>query len=418
MQILQGQRLPLSKLMQGQALTFAVQIRSALTMDFVCFGIDAQGKLSDDRYMVFFNQPKSPCNGIRLVGTGEFEMDLDRLPASIDRLVFTASIDGAGALRDIQDSAFQIKATSGQIVATCPFSGGDFAAEKAVMMAELYRKDGQWRLASNLQGFNEGLAALVKHFGGEVSEEAPPPPALAPARPSISLEKKIAAAAPHLIDLAKKAQISLEKAKLDQTKARVALVLDASGSMNRQYSQGRVQEVVNRLLPLAVHFDDDGAIDCWAFAAKPAKLSPINLANHQNFIESDQKGWREWKVGSRYNNEPEVMEQVIDHYQKSGDRTPVYVLFISDGGVSENRKISRLMTDAAKLPIFWQFVGIGGSGYGILEKLDDMQGRVVDNCNFFALDDLRQISEEQLYDKLMEEFPGWIRAAKAKGILA
>lgn len=416
MQISQGQRIPLSNLLQGQSLGFSVQIQSPLVIDFACFGLDAQGKLSDDRYMVFFNQPSSPCGGVKLQGAGDFALNLASLPASIERLVFTAAIDGNGAMRDIQASAFSVRSEAGQVVATCPFSGATFAGEKAIMLADIYRKDGQWRLASNLQGFNEGLGALVRHFGGEVADE-PAAPAPAPVQASISLEKKVAAAAPHLVNLAKKAQISLEKAKLTHVKARVALILDASGSMHAQYSKGRVQEVVNRLLPLAVHFDDDGSIDCWAFGAKPQKLSEITLANHKDFINTDHYGWRDWEVGSRINDEPRVMEKVIEHYQRSADRTPVYVMFISDGGVHENRKITKLMTDAAKLPIFWQFVGIGGRGYGILEKLDDMGGRVVDNCNFFALDDLHQISEEQLYDQLMEEFPSWIKEATAKGII-
>ncbi len=410
--------MPLSNLLQGQTLSLSVQIQSPHAIDFVCFGIDAQGKLSDDRYMVFFNQPTTPCSSVKQVRAGEFAMNLAGLPSSINRLVFTAAIDGAGAMRDIQASAFMIKDATGQAVATCPFTGSTFAGEKAIIVADIYRKDGQWRLASNLQGFNEGLAALVKHFGGEIADEPATAPASAPVQSTISLEKRVSAAAPHLVSLAKKAQISIEKAKLTQVRARVALVLDASGSMSDQYSKGRVQEVVNRLLPLAVHFDDDGSIDCWAFGAKPQKLTEITLANHKDFINTDKYGWRDWNLGSRINDEPKVMEQVISHYQNSDDRTPVYVLFISDGGVHENRKITKLMTDAAKLPIFWQFVGIGGRGYGILEKLDDMKGRMVDNCSFFALDDLHQITEEHLYDQLMEEFPSWIKEATAKGIIA
>ncbi len=419
MQISQGQRIPLSNLIQGQSLSLAIQINSPNTVDLACFGLDAAGKLSDDRYMIFFNQPISPCGSLKQAGA-EFSLSLAGLPSSIDRLVFTAAIDGAGAMRDIQSSSFVIKDPAGQVVATCSFAGNTFAAEKAIMVADVYRKDGQWRLASNLQGFNEGLSALVKHFGGEVADDAPPAssPAPAPVQATISLEKKVAAAAPQLISLAKKAQVSLEKAKLTHVKARVALVLDASGSMNSQYSKGRVQEVVNRLLPLAVHFDDDGSIDCWAFAAKPQKLSEITLRNYQDFINTDNYGWRDWNVGSRINDEPRVMEQVISYYLNDGDRSPVYVLFISDGGVHENRKITRLMTEAAKLPLYWQFVGLGGHGYGILEKLDDMKGRVVDNCGFFALDDLHQVSEEQLYDQLMEEFPSWVKEASAKGIIA
>ncbi|MEQ4316053.1 VWA domain-containing protein [Pseudomonas syringae] len=410
MQITQGQRIPLSTLIQGSDLTLSIVIQSAHVVDYVCFGVDANGKLSDDRYMIFFNQPTSPCNGVRQVNGGDVQLSLASLPAFIDRLVFTASIDGAGVMSDIQASHFSIQ-HQGREVARGEFSGATFSAEKAIMVADIYRKNGEWRFASNLQGYNAGLDALVVHFGGEVADTPPP----APAR--ISLEKKIADAAPQLISLAKKAQVSLEKAKLTDTKARVGLVLDASGSMNPQYTRGHVQEVVDRLIPLAVHFDDDGALDCWAFGAKPQQLNAVTLANFQDFIKTDHGGWKDWELGARINDEPKAMRMVIDYYKKSGDKTPIYILFISDGGVHQDREITRLMIEAAKLPIFWQFVGLGGRGYGILEKLDDMGGRVVDNCNFFALDRLDEIPEEKLYDLLMEEFPDWLKAAKTAGIL-
>ncbi|BAP43479.1 tellurium resistance protein [Pseudomonas sp. StFLB209] len=415
MLISQGQRVPLSNLISGQTLTLTLAIDSPHVIDYVCFGVDANGKLSDDRYMIFFNQPASPCNSIQQQGN-EFRLNLSSLPASIDRLVFTASIDGAGTMQQIRASHFSI-GQAGREVARGEFSGSSFNAEKAIMVIDLYRKNGEWRLASNLQGYNAGLDALVVHFGGEVADEPAPAPAPVVAAAKISLEKKVAEAAPQLVSLAKKAQVSLEKAQLTDTRARVGLVLDASGSMNGQYSRGHVQEVVDRLLPLAVHFDDDGALDCWAFAAKPMRLTPVTLSNFRDFIKTDHGGWRDWELGSRVNNEPKVMRQVIDFYKQSGDRTPVYILFISDGGVSQNREIIKLMSEAARLPIFWQFVGLGGHGYGVLEKLDDMEGRVVDNCNFFALDRLDEIAEEKLYDLLMEEFPDWLKAAKSAGIL-
>lgn len=407
MQITQGQRIALSSILQGASLTLAVDIQTSFAMDFVCFGVDSQGKLSDDRYMVFFNQPSTPCGSVKMAGSGKFEINLDILPASIDRMVFTASIDGAGAMNGIQASSFSISNPQSELVATGNFSGATFTSEKAIMVVELYRKSGEWRFASNLQGYADGLDALVKHFGGEVAEAAP-------AR--VSLEKKIAAA-PELISLAKKAQVSLEKANLTDMVARLVLVLDASGSMNGQYSRGRVQEVLNRTVPLAVAFDSDGALDCWAFAAKPLQLSQVTLRNYKDFINTDSLGWRKWDVGSRINDEPRAIEKIIESFHNSGDQTPMYVLFVSDGGVSQDRTITRLMVDAAKLPIFWQFVGVAGRNYGVLEKLDTMSGRAVDNCGFFALDDLHDLSEEALYDRLMSEFPAWIKEATAKGII-
>jgi stress response protein SCP2 len=418
MDISKGQRLPLSSLFGGvdaQDIQIGLQI-SGLggAPDFACFGLDTQQKLSDDRYMTFYNQPKTPCGGVELENSSDdqagFLCRLDRLSASIDRLVFTAAVDGAGVMKQIQSGHVRFL-QGGKEYARFAFSGLDFQDEKALMLGELYRKDGSWRFSATGQGFNGGLAALVKHFGGDVAEDVPAPP---PASAKLSLEKKIAADAPKLVDLAKKATVSLEKHRLQETIARVGLVLDASGSMSGQYSKGRVQEVIERLLPLAVHFDDDGELDVWAFSRKVLALPPATLANYADYINSAERGWRNWGMMS-INNEPAVIEKVIAHYRSTP--LPVLVIFVSDGGVSQNKEIKQLLTDAASLPIFWQFVGIGGRNYGILEKLDTMPGRIVDNCGFFALDDLHSISEQALYDRLLGEFPQWLQAAKIKNIV-
>ena len=71
------------------------------------------------------------------------------------------------------------------------------------MLGEFYRKDGAWRFWATAQGFNGGLEALVKHFGGEVSAPAPAPvaaPAVSP--PPVNLNK---------ITLQKNHSVSLEK---------------------------------------------------------------------------------------------------------------------------------------------------------------------------------------------------------------
>jgi stress response protein SCP2 len=416
MNILKGQRVALTSLFQNLPQADCFQIGLCVSgnkdvVDFACFGLDSQQKLSDDAYMTFFNQPKTPCGAVELStpagDTLGFSCQLAKLPAKIDKLVFTAAIDGATSMRQIQNGHLRFL-LAGQEVVRFAFSGADFQDEKAVMLGELYRKDGTWRFSAVGQGFNGGMAALVQHFGGEVAEDVP-----APVTTKLSLEKKLAAA-PKLIDLAKKATVSLEKYQLQETVARVGLVLDASGSMMNQYRTGKVQEVINRLLPLAVHFDDDAALDVWAFSSNTIALPPATLNNYADFIDTTEGGWRNWGMMS-INNEPKVIKQVIELYQKT--LLPVLVIFVSDGGVSRNKEIKDLLTSAACLPIFWQFVGIGGRNYGVLEQLDTMAGRVVDNCGFFALDDLNSVSEQELYDRLLNEFPLWLKVAKQKHII-
>jgi len=74
------------------------------------------------------------------------------------------------------------------------------------------------------------------------------------------------------------------------------------------------------------------------------------------------------------------------------------------------------MIEASKYPIFWQFVGIGKSSFDFLEKLDNLKGRVVDNANFFAVNDINAITDQELYQRMLTEFPLWLKAAKEKGI--
>ncbi|BBA35562.1 uncharacterized protein sS8_3625 [Methylocaldum marinum] len=56
--------------------------------------------------------------------------------------------------------------------------------------------------------------------------------------------------------------------------------------------------------------------------------------------------------------------------------------------------------------------------YGILEKLHTLSGRLVDNGNFFALDDVHEIAESELYDRVLNKFPLWLEQARHRGIVA
>ena len=196
MEITKGQRLSLLQITQN--LTFHLGLNISGTeavVDFACFGLDAEQKLSDDAYMTFFNQAKTPCGAIELsIPAGDssgFFCQLNLLPVKIDRLVFTAAIDGVETMQQIKSGYLRFL-VSGQETGRFSFSGTDFQDEKALMLGELYRKDGNWRFAAIGQGFNGGLKALVNHFGGVVEEKPLTSPSQTPAKVSlakITLEK-------------------------------------------------------------------------------------------------------------------------------------------------------------------------------------------------------------------------------------
>ncbi|MFJ9586240.1 TerD family protein [Streptomyces acidicola] len=175
-----GHKARISDLTAGTDLYVGVQISApGLTFDISCFGLDADERLSDDRYFVFFNQPKSPEEAIQLLGpqagdTESFRVTLDRIPQQIQKLSFTATVDGAGQMSQIAPGYIRIVA-GGEEVARYSFNGAEFSTERAVMLGDFYVKD-VWRFAAVGQGFDGGLDALLQNFGGEVAEEEPAAP--------------------------------------------------------------------------------------------------------------------------------------------------------------------------------------------------------------------------------------------------
>ncbi|MEU9959717.1 TerD family protein [Streptomyces sp. NPDC050982] len=192
-----GHKAKISDLTAGTDLYVGVQITGpGLSFDISCFGLDADEQLSDDRFFVFFNQPKTPEESIQLLGaqagdTESFRVTLDRIPSQIQKLSFTATIDGAGQMSQVAPGYLRIVA-GGEEVARYSFNGGEFSTERAVMLGDFYLKD-VWRFAAVGQGFDGGLDALLKNFGGEVAEEEPAAPAPGAAAPSFAPPAQAAA---------------------------------------------------------------------------------------------------------------------------------------------------------------------------------------------------------------------------------
>ncbi|MGA4875213.1 TerD family protein [Streptomyces lydicamycinicus] len=198
-----GHKAKISDLTAGTDLYVGVQIAGpGLSFDISCFGLDADERLSDDRYFVFFNQPKSPEESIQLLGaqagdSESFRVTLDKIPPHIQKLSFTAALDGAGQVSQIGPGYLRIVA-GGEEVARYSFNGSEFSTERAVMLGDFYLKD-VWRFAAVGQGFDGGLEALLKNFGGEVAEEAeaqPEPTATAQDVPGFAPPSGPAAPAP------------------------------------------------------------------------------------------------------------------------------------------------------------------------------------------------------------------------------
>lgn len=388
--------------------------------------LGTSGTVRSDGDLVFYNQPEHASGAVRHVGkvgtTDTVAVDLTRVEDSVDRVVLAASANG-GTFGQVPGLTMRVHdVAGGRVVAEFPMSA---SAETAFVCGELYRRGGGWKFRAVGQGYDSGLAGLATDFGISIDEDAPPP---APVHDGsdllpINMRKQL--------DLRKqKVAVVLEKHGAAGVTARVILVLDASGSMAGLYHSGAVAAVVERMAAVATQLDDDGAMEAWTFATNPARLPDLEVRDLPEWIRLHVRvgrvlrrsrnlvaGQVDMKTVGFGNEEHKAIAEIRDHVRNEPRPVPTLVLFFSDGGVYRNTEIERELRAAADQPIFWQFVGLGRAGFGVLERFDTLPGRRVDNVGFFSVDRIEQIDDSELYDRMLSEFPRWLVAARVAGVL-
>ncbi|MFF0143295.1 vWA domain-containing protein [Streptomyces sp. NPDC005227] len=237
--------------------------------------------------------------------------------------------------------------------------------------------------------------------------------------PAISLSK-MQAQAPDLVSLYKAAGSSVCAHGLEGVRAAVYLVLDRSGSMRPYYKDGTMQHLGEQVLSLSAHLDDDGTVPVVFFSTDVDGSTDLKLGGHRGRINKLHENLGH--MGRT--NYHWAMDEVIDHYLASGSDAPALVIFQTDGGPTSKSAAERYLCKAARLPLFWQFIGFGDpddNEFAFLRRLDDLavpRHRIVDNAGFFhAGRDPRTVRDDLLYDRLLQEFPSWLSSARTAQIL-
>lgn len=217
-----------------------------------------------------------------------------------------------------------------------------------------------------------------------------------------------------MVDLTKKAAVSLDKTGLSGHRAAVYLVLDHSGSMGDFYRDGDVQRLAQQTLGLAVNLDDDGEVPVIYFSDRAEQPVMVSLDSYQGAVERTYK-----KVlwgGTSY---VPAMTRVLEHYRASGATDPALVVFQTDGTPQDQKAVEKALREYSHLPVFWAFVGFGPKWLmEFLTKLDDLSGRAVDNASFFHAAEPRNTTDEALYDGITGQYAGWLAEARRAGIVA
>lgn len=229
------------------------------------------------------------------------------------------------------------------------------------------------------------------------------------------VEQESTTSAKNVIDMSKSAEnlntvlIDMSKgSKIDMTKhaARVALAMDYSGSMGDLFSNGSVQDVITRLLPIALKFDDNGELESWLFSESKERLKAVTIKNYQNYVKSVMLKANMHMDGTNY---APVLKDMIKYYKDiEPSSVPAFIIFITDGENWDVAQTDSVVKELSNYNMFVQFIGIGNENFKYLKSLDNMKGRKHDNTGFIAVRDINQMTDGELYTEILRQYKDWL----------
>ncbi|KRG35485.1 TerD family protein [Psychrobacter sp. P11G3] len=150
----------------------SIRILSQNAIDCAAYRLTNDGKVRGDGDMIFYGQTRSDDGSVSFRGhdsDGFFDVNLSAQPASIEKIALAFS--SAQTLSQVGDVDIQVLQGS-QVLMSCQLSSAG-RNEKAIILAECYRRQGNWKFRFIAQGFEGGLKPLSEHFGVEIADEAP-----------------------------------------------------------------------------------------------------------------------------------------------------------------------------------------------------------------------------------------------------
>ncbi|EST37821.1 transport associated protein [Streptomycetaceae bacterium MP113-05] len=171
-----GSNLPLT------AAKVAVDVTAPVRLDVSGLLIATDGKVRSDDDFVFYNQPSGPGVTHSSGSADTITVDTAAVPAEVEKVVVTASLDAPGAtFGGTEPTATVRDADSQAVLAT--FTPPGLGTETALVVAEVYRRNGAWKVRAVGQGYANGLAGIATDFGVSVDEPAAPAASQTPTTP-------------------------------------------------------------------------------------------------------------------------------------------------------------------------------------------------------------------------------------------
>jgi len=185
------------------------------------------GKVRSDEDMVFYNQPTGP--GVSYSPDG-VEVVFAAVPAAIDKVVVTASLDGSGPATFGRAGPVRVLVqAAGRTEALVEFTAEGLTTETALVCAEVYRRQGGWKVRAVGQGYASGLAGIATDFGITVDDVPAMSTAAAPTAPAAPSYTRPSATRPSAA-----APVNLDKGRVSLTKRQtVSLTKTGAAPLSR-----------------------------------------------------------------------------------------------------------------------------------------------------------------------------------------
>lgn len=168
-----------------------VDVTAPVRLDVSSLLLTADGKVRSDADFIFYNQPTGPGVTYRSGGgtaPDAITVDTTAVPPGIEKIVVTASPDAAGqSFQGIEPTATIRNADDNTVLAT--FTPPQLGTETALVIVEVYLRNGAWKARAVGQGYANGLAGIATDFGVSVEEPAPaarPAPVAQPPQPPVA----------------------------------------------------------------------------------------------------------------------------------------------------------------------------------------------------------------------------------------
>ncbi|MFI9615898.1 TerD family protein [Streptomyces sp. NPDC052023] len=173
-----------------------VDVAAPVRLDVSGLLLTADGKVRSDDDFIFYNQPNGPGVTYRSGGgtaPDAITVDTTALPPGIEKIVVTASPDAAGqTFQGVEPTARIRNADDNGVLAT--FTPPQLGTETALVVVEIYLRNGAWKARAVGQGYADGLAGIATDFGVSVEEPAAPTQPVTP--PPSPMQPPVAPPAP------------------------------------------------------------------------------------------------------------------------------------------------------------------------------------------------------------------------------